>query len=48
VLPKNGDRWQDVRLADVYTLQDGRVTQMHAFAKREDALHWVGIGDLPK
>jgi hypothetical protein len=24
------------------------VTQMHAFAKREDALHWVGIGDLPK
>jgi ketosteroid isomerase-like protein len=48
VLPKNGDRWQDVRLADVYTLQDGRLTQMHAFAKREDALHWVGIGDLPK
>ena len=48
VLPKNGDRWQDVRLADVYTLQDGRVTQMHAFAKREDALLWAGIVDLPK
>jgi ketosteroid isomerase-like protein len=48
VLPKDSDRWQDVRLADVYTFQNGRATKMRAFAEREEALRWVGIGDLPK
>ena len=41
VLPKESDTWQDVRLADVYTFQGGRVTKMCAFANREDALDWV-------
>jgi len=27
VLPKESDTWQDVRLADVYTFQHGRVTK---------------------
>ena len=48
VLPKNTNAWQDVRLADVYVFQDGRVTTMHAFAKREDALRWAGISNLSK
>ena len=47
VLPKNSNTWQDVRLADVYTFHDGKVTQMRAFANRQDALHWVGMGQLP-
>lgn len=42
VLPKGSNTWQDVRLADVYTFQNGRVTNMRAFANREDALRWTG------
>jgi uncharacterized protein len=48
VLPKNSDTWQDVRLADVYTIQGGRAAKMRAFANRDDALRWVGIDDLSK
>jgi ketosteroid isomerase-like protein len=43
VLPKDSSTWQEIRLADVYTLEDGRVKQMRAFTKRADALRWVGI-----
>lgn len=43
VLPKKSATWQEIRLADVYRFHDGRVTQMHAFANREDALRWAGI-----
>ncbi len=43
VLPKDRNTWQEIRLADVYTFHDGRVTQMRAFANRDDALRWVGI-----
>ena len=48
VLPKRGGTWQDVRLADVYTFQNGRATQMRAFANREDALRWAGVTEFPK
>jgi ketosteroid isomerase-like protein len=48
VLPKNTETWQDIRLADVYTVQGGRATKMHVFANREDALRWVGIEDFSK
>ncbi len=41
VLPKESDTWQDIRLADVYTFEGGRVTKMRAFANREDALNWA-------
>jgi ketosteroid isomerase-like protein len=37
------DVWQDVRLADVYRFRDGKFVQMHAFADRQKALHWVGM-----
>lgn len=43
VLPKGSSSWQEVRLADVYTFREGRVTQMHAFSNRQDALHWAGV-----
>jgi ketosteroid isomerase-like protein len=44
VLPKDSHTWQEIRLADVYTFHNGRVTKMRAFASREDALRWVGVG----
>ena len=44
VLPKDSSTWQEIRLADVYTFRNGRVTHMHAFANRKDALRWAGIG----
>jgi ketosteroid isomerase-like protein len=34
--------WQDVRLADVYTVRDGKIVAMRAFADRQEALRWVG------
>ena len=48
VRPKESNTWQDVKLADVYRFHSGHVVQMRAFADRQDALHWVGIGDPPK
>jgi uncharacterized protein len=48
VLPKRSGSWQDVRLADVYTFQNGRATNMRAFANRDDALRWAGVTALPK
>jgi ketosteroid isomerase-like protein len=48
VLPKDSNTWQEIRLADVYTFQNGRATKMRAFANREEALRWVGIGDPQK
>jgi ketosteroid isomerase-like protein len=41
IRPKNSSQWQDVKLADVYTIQDGRAIQMHAFADRRQALKWA-------
>jgi hypothetical protein len=41
VRPAGGSAWQDVRLADVYTIHEGKIIAMHAFAKREDALRWA-------
>jgi hypothetical protein len=45
VLPKHSDRWQEIKLADVYTVQKGRATKMRAFANRKEALRWAGIQD---
>lgn len=43
VRPKGSNEWQDVRLADVYTMRRGKAIQMRAFGTREEALRWVGI-----
>ena len=40
--PKGSDEWQDVKLADVYTVRDGKIVGMRAFADRQEALLWVG------
>ena len=42
VRPKGRNSWQDVSLADVYTVRNGRVVEMKAFADRQEALHWAG------
>lgn len=48
VLPKDAGAWRDVTLADVYTFQNGSVSQMRAFTDRQEALHWAGIERLPE
>ena len=44
---KGSNEWGDVKLADVYTIRDGKAIQMRAFADRQEALHWVGIKEQP-
>ena len=39
---KGSDAWQDVKLADVYTVREGKIVAMRAFADRQEALRWVG------
>lgn len=43
VRAKDSTQWQDVKLADVYTMRNGKAIQMRAFANRQEALRWVGI-----
>jgi len=43
VRPKGSHHWQDVSLADVYTVRNGRVVEMQAFADRREALRWVEL-----
>ena len=45
VRPKDSKEWQDVTLADVYTIHNGKAIQMRAFADRQEALRWVGVED---
>ncbi len=42
---KNSDTWQEVRLADVYTVHDTKIVAMHAFVHRKEALRWAGVID---
>ncbi len=41
VRPKDGTKWRDIRLADVYTIQNGKAVQMRAFCDRQEALRWA-------
>jgi len=34
-----------VNLTDVYTVRNGKIVQMRAFADRQEALRWVGVFD---
>jgi hypothetical protein len=45
--PKGNNDWQDLSLADVYTVSHHRVVQMQAFADRQEALGWVGAKAEP-
>jgi ketosteroid isomerase-like protein len=40
--PKDGKEWQQMKLADVYSVRDGRIVEMNAFADRQQALFWAG------
>jgi ketosteroid isomerase-like protein len=46
VRPKGSGEWLDIDLADVYTIRDGRIVQMQAFANRQEALRWAGAGKV--
>jgi ketosteroid isomerase-like protein len=41
IRPKDSSEWHDVKLADVYTIRDGRAVEMRAFADRQQALNWA-------
>jgi ketosteroid isomerase-like protein len=45
VKPKGGNEWQETNLADVYTVNGGKIVQMRAFTDRQEALRWVGVED---
>lgn len=40
--PKESKNWQEVRLADVYSVRKSKIVQMTAFADRQQALSWAG------
>jgi uncharacterized protein len=42
---KGSDAWHEVRIADVYTVEDGKAIQMKAFADQQEALRWAGAED---
>jgi ketosteroid isomerase-like protein len=44
VRAKDTGEWQQVLLADVYTFREGKAVHMRAFADRQEALRWAGIG----
>ena len=39
---RGSESWQDVKLADVYTVRNAKIVAMRAFADRQEALRWVG------
>jgi ketosteroid isomerase-like protein len=42
---KDSAEWQEIRLADVYTVEQGKIARMRAFADRQAALRWAGVDD---
>jgi ketosteroid isomerase-like protein len=38
--PKESTEWQEVKLADVYSVRKRKIVQMRAFADRQEALSW--------
>jgi uncharacterized protein len=46
VRPQGSREWHDIDLANVYTIRDGRIVQMRAFANRQEALRWVGAENV--
>lgn len=41
--PKGGGQPREGRIADVYTVQDGKIVQMQAYSDPEEALKTVGL-----
>jgi len=46
VRPRGSREWRDIDLADVYTIREGRIIQMQAFADRQEALRWAGAASV--
>src|SRR5713101_564966 len=44
--PRDSNEWQEVKLADVYSVRSGRIVQMRAFTDRQEALSWAD-GKIP-
>jgi ketosteroid isomerase-like protein len=42
---KDSSQWQEVNLADVYTVRDNKIIAMRAFADRQQGLRWAGAAD---
>jgi len=42
---RNSSTWQEVKLADVYTVHDNNIVAMHAFVDRKEALRWANTTD---
>ena len=40
---KDSTEWIEGRLADVFTLRNGKAIQMRTFADRQQALEWAGV-----
>ncbi|MNK01145.1 SnoaL-like domain protein [compost metagenome] len=40
---KDSTEWIDARIADGFSLKEGRVTEFHSFASKEKAFAWAGI-----
>jgi uncharacterized protein len=46
VRPKGRNEWIDLRVADVYTVRNGKAIDMHAFSDRQEALRWAGAVEV--
>ena len=42
VRPKGSEAWHEARIADVYTVKNGKAVQMRAFVDQQEALRWAG------
>jgi ketosteroid isomerase-like protein len=42
VRPQGSEGWHEARIADVYTVRNGKAIQMRAFADQQEALRWAG------
>jgi uncharacterized protein len=46
VRSRGSKEWHDLRLADVYTIRNGKAVEMRAFSDRQEALRWVGLNSF--
>lgn len=42
---KGSEAWHERRIADFYTVKDGKAIQMRAFVDQQEALRWAGAED---
>ena len=47
VRPKGSEAWHEARIADVYTVKNGKAVEMRAFVDQQEALRWAGANAHP-